>query len=95
METPEKPPDLFESLAEWLLDQGLHDTSLEDLVSGLGRRLIAGGVALNRISAGSMILHPIHPGLGITWEAEDGNVNRSRMPFHVLATEEFKNSPFH
>jgi len=95
METPEKPPDLFESLAEWLLDQGLHDTSLEDLVSGLGRRLIAGGVALNRISAGSMILYPIHPGLGITWEAEDGNVNRSRMPFHVLATEEFKNSPFH
>ena len=94
MATSAQPPNLFESLAEWLLDQGISDTSLEDLIAGMGRRLVAGGVALHRISAGSIILHPVNPGLSITWEAAEDTVNRTRMPHHILATEGFKNAPF-
>ncbi len=94
MATSAQPPNLFQSLAEWLLDQGISDTSLEDLIADMGRRLVAGGVALHRISAGSIILHPVNPGLSITWEAAEDTVNRTRMPHHILATEGFKNAPF-
>ena len=48
MATSAQPPNLFESLAEWLLDQGISDTSLEDLIADMGRRLVAGGVAYTR-----------------------------------------------
>ena len=40
---------LFESVGAWLLDQGLREAAVGEIVQGTGRRLVAGGIPLYRL----------------------------------------------
>lgn len=85
---------LFEGLAQWTLQQGLHETTVSDLVQGFGRRLVAGGVPISRISVGGMILHPVFGAFDIVWEADHDQVAVNRVARGSLTTPEFQNTPF-
>ena len=85
---------LFDGLAQWTLQQGLHETTVSDLVQGFGRRLVAGGIPVNRISIGGMVLHPVFGAFDIVWEADHDQVAVSRVPRALLTTPEFQNAPF-
>jgi adenylate cyclase len=65
---PGIPRALVNSLADWLIQQALADAEVERLVSGCCERLLAIGVPLQRGYAAFSVLHPLHSGLGITWQ---------------------------
>jgi adenylate cyclase len=92
-DTPPFSP-LFDGLAQWTLQQGLHETTVSDLVQGFGRRLVAGGVPVSRISVGSLILHPVFGAIDVIWEADHDEVSVSQFPRIGLTTPEFQNAPF-
>jgi len=85
---------LFDGLAQWTLQQGLHETTVSDLVQGFGRRLVAGGVPISRISVGGMILHPVFGAFDIVWEADHDQITVNRVARGFLTTPEFQNTPF-
>ena len=91
-EAPYSP--LFDGVATWLMAQGLQEERLENIVQDLGRRLVAGGVPLHRISIGGMLLHPVFGALDIVWVASTDQVISQMAPRSAFATPEFQNAPF-
>ena len=85
---------LFDGLAQWTLQQGLHESTVSDLVQGFGRRLVSGGIPVSRISIGGMVLHPVFGAADIVWEADHDQVAVNRVPRGVLTAPEFQNAPF-
>lgn len=85
---------LFDGIAGWLLEQGLSESSIEDIVQGLGQRLLAGGIPMYRLSVGSMLLHPVFVAMDVAWRAETGQVVSEMMPRKGLLTQAFQNTPF-
>ena len=74
--------------------KGLQEEPLETIVQDLGRRLVAGGLPLHRISIGSMLLHPVFGALDIVWAAPTDQVISQMAPRSLLAAPEFQNAPF-
>ena len=85
---------LFDGVATWLLEQGLIETGLEDVVQGMGQRLIAGGVAVHRLSIGGMMLHPVFAAIDITWSADTDQVTSGMAPRSIVNTPAFQDAPF-
>lgn len=85
---------LFESLGVWLMDQGLRETSVGDIVQGAGRRLLAGGIPLNRLSVGAMFLNPVFGAMDVVWDADADRITSRMAPRELITTEEFQNAPF-
>lgn len=85
---------LFDSLAQWLMEQSIRELPLDDLVRGMGRRLIAGGIPIHRIAIGGMILHPVFGALDIVWESPTDTSRHEKTPRGVMTTPEFQNAPF-
>ncbi len=92
-DTPPFSP-LFDGLAQWTLQQGLHETTVSDLVQGFGRRLVAGGIPVSRISVGGMVLHPVFGASDIVWQADHDQVAVNRVARALITSDEFKNAPF-
>ncbi len=92
----DQPPfsPLFDGLAQWTLQQGLHETTVADLVQGFGRRLVAGGIPVSRISIGGMVLHPVFGADDIVWEADHDQVSVQRVSRNIITSPEFQNAPF-
>lgn len=88
------PSELFDSIAQWLLEQGIEELDLGALIQGLGQKIVAGGIPLHRISLGGMLLHPIFGAMNVSWDSQNNNVNDSKFTRNRMATPEFKNSPF-
>ncbi|MCQ0988738.1 adenylate/guanylate cyclase domain-containing protein [Jiella marina] len=84
----------FEGLGVWLMQQGLHDAKVEDIVRGFGQRLIEGGVSIDRISLGGLMLHPVFGALDVVWHAREDRVASQMMPRSDMTTESFQDSPF-
>ena len=85
---------LFESVGTWLLDQGLREATVGDIVQGTGRRLVAGGLPLYRLGIGGMILHPIFGAIDVVWDADNDRVRAERAPREITTSAEFQNAPF-
>ena len=85
---------LFDGVATWLLSQGLGEKKLEDIVPDLGRRLVAGGVPLYRLSVGGMLLHPVFGAMDITWAAPTDQMTAYMAPLSIVPTPEFQNTPY-
>ncbi|NQU72078.1 MAG: adenylate/guanylate cyclase domain-containing protein [Rhodospirillales bacterium] len=86
---------LFDGLAVWLQRQGLHEVEITDVVQNFGRRLVAGGISLHRVSVGGIMLHPVFGALDIVWDAQHDTVRQQLMPRHEATTQEFRNNPFY
>ena len=88
------PSPLFDGIAQWIMDQGLRELELGELVRGMGKRLVAGGIPIHRVAIGGMILHPVFGAIDITWEAQNDVARNERFPRSILALPEFQNAPF-
>ena len=78
-------PSLYEGIAEWLQEQGLHEASTSEIVQGLGRRLVARGILLHRLSLGGMLLHPVFGALDVVWDAQDDGVRSEMIPRSAIS----------
>lgn len=85
---------LFEGISSWLLERALTDADLDQTVSGLGRKLVQGGVPVVRINFGSLLLHPVLGALDITWDAVSDTCRSQAAPRAAAKTPEFQNAPF-
>lgn len=85
---------LFEGIGAWLVEQGLRDASISDVLQGFCERLVKGGVSLHRVSLGSMVLHPVFGALDVVWHAQSGNVTCQFVNRQSMTTEGFRNTPF-
>ncbi|MFD3191283.1 adenylate/guanylate cyclase domain-containing protein [Sedimentitalea sp. HM32M-2] len=86
--------DRFERIADWLQRVALLDASLEDLVQGLGTRLIDAGVPVARISQGRLLMHPVIGIVDVTWDAGTGRADWSVYPRSALNNALLDKSPF-
>ena len=96
MALPPEPPasPMFDQLGSWLIDSGIREADVDTVVRGFGRRLVAAGVPVYRLSLGGMVLHPLFGALDVVWTAQDDAVVNQMMPRRVVTTEAFQNSPF-
>ena len=62
------PPPLSE-IAEWLERTALRGVPSQELVGGLGERMVAAGIPLSRMTAMVDTLHPVHEGSVFRWVA--------------------------
>ena len=54
-------------IAEWLERTALRGLPTQDLVAGLGERIVAAGIPLARLTAMVDTLHPVHEGSVYRW----------------------------
>ena len=83
-------PDIPASIIEF----GIADTPLTNLVEVAMHRLLAAGVPIDRMNVGFRILHPLFDGMSITWIRESG----AEVNYAALVDEEgsdFRLSPFY
>ena len=85
---------MFDSLGNWLTEQGIREASVEEVVQGFGRGLVDAGVSVNQVCLGALLLRPVFGALDVVWNGEDDTINSQMMPRSVVTTEEFQNSPF-
>ena len=57
----------------WLVESGLDGSDVPELVAGLGRRLNAGGVAVDRAGCAILTLHPQIVSQEVTWRSDDNS----------------------
>lgn len=86
----------FERIADWLQRVALLDVCLEELIEGLGRRLVEAGVPVVRISQGRLLMHPIIGVIDVTWDADAKRTNWAIYPRSGLARglAQHEKSPF-
>ncbi len=65
-------PDAAQSLADWLMQQGLEGTSQVDILQGYCRRLVGLGVPLMRVHVTQQGLNPQFGGIGFDWQRRGG-----------------------
>ncbi len=85
---------MFDQLGIWLMDRGLKEASVEDVIQGFGRRLVEAGVSLHRIGLGGLLLHPVFGGLHVVWNSRDDTVTSQMAPRRLVTTEVFRDAPF-
>lgn len=85
---------LVPNIADWLYRRALVSADIEATVSGLGERLLAGGIPVCRINVGGMLLHPVLGAVDVTWDAKTSKVTSQAIPRSASITEGFRNAPF-
>jgi len=85
---------IIADLSTWLMEQGIRETSVRDVIDGLGRRLRNGGIEVDRISLGGMLLHPTYGAIELVWAHGEGVILDVKVPRTVMAGPGSRNSPF-
>jgi adenylate cyclase len=78
----------------WLVEQGLGDAGLAEIVQGLGQSLVSRGIALHRVAVGGMLLHPVFGARDVIWDARSDHVKSEMATRNIIRSEAFQNSPF-
>ena len=94
MNTGAQSTQMFDATIQWLMDQGLQEISIEEIARGLGKRLVAGGIPIHRISIGGMMLHPVFGAMDISWEAQSDTARYEKFPRSGFMSKEFQEAPF-
>src|SRR6185295_18590469 len=90
---PTSLPDVPDIPAS-IIESGIADAPLTQLVEVAMQRLIAAGVPIDRMNVGFRILHPLFDGMSITWTRETG----AEVFYAALVDKEgseFRVSPFY
>ena len=77
-----------------IIESGIADQPLPQLVEAAMRRLTQAGVPIERMNVGVRILHPLFDGMSITWTRETG----AEVNYASLVDEEgseYRLSPFY
>ena len=89
----DKMPWCANPFVEWLLSEGWNLTSTKDLVDGLCRRMVDGGLPLWRMFLIIRTLHPQVFATNYTWRRDTGDVEKFSAPYSVLETSMHIESP--
>jgi adenylate cyclase len=80
------------SLEDWLLENALKATALDELVDGMARRVMAAGIPVRRCSVAWSILHPLFDAESVTWTRSHGPI-LNQFPHSELEREVWSRSP--
>ena len=94
MNTGTQSTQMFDATVLWLMDQGLQEIPIQEIVRGLGKRLVAGGIPIHRISIGGMLLHPVFGAMDISWEAQSDTARYEKFSRSGFKSQEFQDAPF-
>jgi adenylate cyclase len=91
------PSAALESLRDWLTDQALVETEVDDLVTGFCARLHAVGIPIWRGHVTFRTLHPLHGSRAITWRRDRGAelANHPRGYTRQNAPQQWVQSPLY
>ena len=87
-------PPALQSVSDWLVEQGLSGSSLENLFSGYCERLRQIGIPLWRGHIGMRTLHPIYGSQALTWH-EDQPITRDEFLYSRSNTTDWTESPYY
>ena len=82
-------------ITNWLVQQGVREAPIKQIVTGTCVRLREAGVSVDRFSLGGLLLHPVAGARQLLWESEDGLTNDSSMPRSLLLSQESTSSIFY
>jgi adenylate cyclase len=86
--------DQRRDIAIWIVEAGLAELPVVELVDGVTRRLIDSGLSLHRVQISFRILHPLFDGMSLTWTEGEG----TKVAFNALGDvpgSSFRVSPFY
>jgi adenylate cyclase len=81
-------------LAEWLVEAGLQNLPLEELIDGFARRLNQTGVAAARLFVGMNTLHPLIRAHSVIWDRATGPATRFEFQHAEADAPILVQSPF-
>ena len=82
------------ALADWLVDSGLRNLPLEELIDGFGRRLNQSGIAAARLFVGMNTLHPLIRARSVIWDRATGPATRFEFQHGEVDAPIIVQSPF-
>ena len=82
------------ALADWLVESGLRNLPLEELIDGFGRRLNESGVAAARLFVGMNTLHPLIRARSMIWDRATGPATRFEFQHAEIDAPIIAQSPF-
>jgi len=85
---------VLQEVSDWLVEQGLAGSSLENLFSGYCERLNQIGIPLWRGHIGMRTLHPIYGSQALTW-LDDGSITRDEFLYSPSNTKDWMESPYY
>ncbi|MGH6810335.1 MAG: adenylate/guanylate cyclase domain-containing protein [Ensifer adhaerens] len=85
---------LVAAAVDWLVDSGLGGSDLRELVAGLGRRLNAGGAAVDRAGCATLTLHPQIVSQEVTWCSEDDSATTRYYTPSLMEDPENRRGPY-
>jgi adenylate cyclase len=80
--------------ARWLVESGLAGSDVSDLLAGLGRRLKAGGVAVDRAGCSILTLHPQIVSQEVVWRADDDSAATTYFTPHMMEDLNNRRAPY-
>ncbi|MBS0220720.1 MAG: adenylate/guanylate cyclase domain-containing protein [Proteobacteria bacterium] len=81
-------------LAEWLVEAGLRNLPLEELIDGFARRLNQAGVVTARLFVGMNTLHPLVRAYSVIWDRTTGPATRFEFQHAEIDAPIISQSPF-
>ena len=81
-------------LIQWLWDEGWTITSLPAFSRGLGKAMVAAGIAVMRLRLTLRTMHPQLAGLSHSWLRDSDSVEEYWPPLTVLQEDTFLKSPY-
>lgn len=83
-----------QALSDWLVQQGLRGTALDEILAGFCEGLTALGIPLWRCHISMRTLHPSFESLAFRWRNDEG-VERESIVYTEHPTVEWSQSPFY
>jgi adenylate cyclase len=85
---------LIDAVTDWLMQQALHEPSIEEVVRGTALRVDAAGIPLLRLHISFNLLHPLYQAMGLTWQRGD-ELKVDHFPYRDPSTNApWQSSPF-
>jgi adenylate cyclase len=81
-------------LADWLIESGLRNLPLEELIDGFARRLNESGIAAARLFVGMNTLHPLVRARSVIWDRATGPATRFEFQHAEFDAPIIAQSPF-
>lgn len=85
---------MIDNITDWLMQQALHEPSIEAVVRGTAARVDAAGIPLLRLHISFNLLHPLYQAMGLTWQ-RDAELKVDHFPYRdAAANAPWQASPF-
>jgi adenylate cyclase len=86
--------ELIAAAERWLVARGLDGSDVPELLSGLGPRLTAGGVAVDRAGCAVLTLHPQIVAREVAWYAEGDRTTTAYFTPALMEKAENRRGPY-